>query len=244
MQKAETTLMLVDDDEKLTSLLAQYLTQQGYHVLTVSDGITAINEITEKSPALVVLDLMLPGKDGLSVCREVRSVYQGKILMMTARDDDMDQVAGLEIGADDYVVKPVQPRVLLARIRTLLRRLETETSSPSNSLEKTEKTSNELRYGKLFIHLIKRKVQIEEKSIVLTETEFKLLWLLASHPEEVLTREHILKSLRGIEYDGIDRYVDVKIAILRKKLGDNPAMPTRIITIRGKGYLFVPDSWD
>ena len=177
---------------------------------------------------------MLPGKDGFTVCRDLRPEYTGPILMLTAKSTDFDQVLGLEIGADDYVIKPVEPRVLLARINALLRR----GNLPSISDEKAELTC-----GSLHINRASRKVTLKQESIELTSQEFDLLWLLASKPGEVQNRDYIYKAVIGREYDGLDRSVDVRVSRLRKKLNDSTEAPFRIKTIWGQGYLFVEDAW-
>ena len=235
-------ILVVEDDERLAALIKDYLQKQGFIIKIEDRGDTAVERIRTENPDLVILDLMLPGKDGLAVCQSVRSDYQGPILILTAREDDMDQVAGLEMGADDYVKKPVEPRVLLARIRALLRRLEKQgTLDPEHvSNGKIE----ELVFGELCIRRSSHSVFLGEKPVELTTNEFGLLWYLASNSGEVLSRETLYHQLRGIEYDGLDRSMDVMISRLRKKLGDDSAAPRRIKTIWGQGYLFVEDAWE
>jgi two-component system response regulator RstA len=242
-----TKITLVEDDNKFSSLVKTYLEKHGFEIEIIEDGSLAPQSILSQQPDLIILDLMLPGKDGLTICREIRPHYKGKIIFLTASEDDIDHVAGVELGADDFIVKPIQPRVLLARIRMLLRRQEdvNGTSVPSQTPTVTEpQLTKNLIFGKLSIYLSKRQVILDEQQIMLTTSEFDLLVLLANHAEKILPRDFIYKTLRGIEYDGMDRGVDTKIANLRKKLGDNASMSTRIITVRGQGYLFVPDSWD
>ncbi|OLQ75458.1 DNA-binding response regulator [Photobacterium proteolyticum] len=242
-----TKIVLVEDDLKLCELLAHYFRQQQFEVVTVSDGSLATDTIIEHQPDLVVLDLMLPGVDGLTICRNVRPLVNSKILMLTASDDDIDHVAGLEIGADDFVNKPIKPRVLLARIRMLLRRGDEPQMStgdvPVESETDSGGTLTECRYGSLHLNGRRKLCLLDNEEICLTDSEFDLLWLLACRPDEVLSRDFLVKSTRGIEYDGLDRTIDNKIVSLRKKLNDNPALPRKIITVRGKGYLFVPDRW-
>ncbi|WP_390903274.1 response regulator [Vibrio cortegadensis] len=228
-------LVIVEDDLKLQSMLNDYFLKQGFNVITVGDGNEAPQVILNENPDLVLLDLMLPGQDGLTICRQIRNDYRGKILMLTASDDDFDHVAALETGMDDFVSKPVKPRVLLARIRMLLRRAES-TSVVENK--------NELHFGQLKLNKAHRSCELGAQNIVMTDSEFDLLLLLASSAEEVLSRDVLTKLLRGIEYDGIDRTVDNKIVALRKKLGDVSVPPRKIITVRGKGYLFIPDAWE
>ncbi|AJR06560.1 DNA-binding response regulator [Photobacterium gaetbulicola] len=237
-------IVLVEDDEKLCELLANYLRQQQFEVITVHDGLEAPDVIISHQPDLVVLDLMLPGMDGLSICRKIRGKVKSKIMILTASDDDIDHVAGLEVGGDDFVNKPIKPRVLLARIRMLLRR-ELNSANPESEDESAAAPSDglEYRYGTLNINHRSRSCEMDGEAVSLTDSEFNLLWLLACHPDEVLTREFLVMETRGIKYDGLDRTIDNKIVTLRKKLGDNPSLPRKIITVRGKGYLFVPDRW-
>lgn len=224
-------VMIVEDDERLATLTSDYLSANGLSVTVVSNGNEAIRRIPGEQPDIVVLDLMLPGADGLTVCREVRRQYRNPILMLTARTDDMDQILGLEMGADDYVAKPVKPRLLLARVRALLRRIEPDAESPPSRLE----------FGNLVIDNSAREVTLDGQSVEMTSAEYDLLWLLASHAGTVLSRETIFERLRGIQYDGQDRSIDVRISRIRPKVGDDPDNPRRIKTVRSKGYLFVAD---
>lgn len=232
------TVLLVEDDKKLGEQIERFLLKYGYQVQRVMDGLEAIDQIKNQQPDIVILDLMLPGADGFQVCREVRADFKGEILMLTASQDDMDHVAGLELGADGYLIKPIHPRVLLAHLRLLERKHQTESSAME-----TEGDSVWLTFGALRIHPIQRSVVLVGENITLTPAEFDVLLLLAKRPEEIVSRDEILKTLRGIEYDGFDRSVDVKISALRKKLADNVSQPKRIITVRAKGYIFVPDAW-
>ena len=230
-QEKMPRVLIVEDDERLASLTQEYLIRNGLEVGVEADGSRAIRRIIDEQPDMVVLDLMLPGADGLTVCREVRPHYSLPILMLTARTDDMDQVLGLEMGADDYVAKPVQPRVLLARIRALLRRTE-----------KVEEGQQRLDFGELVIDNGARAVLLHEQAVEFTSAEYDLLWLLASNAGKILSREDIFERLRGIEYDGQDRSIDVHISRIRPKIGDDPDNPRRIKTVRSKGYLFVKES--
>ena len=226
-------VLIVEDDERLATLTQDYLRKNGLDVAIETDGNRAIRRIVSEQPDMVVLDVMLPGSDGLTVCREVRSQFHNPILMLTARTDDMDQVLGLEMGADDYVAKPVQPRVLLARIRALLRRSET---TPSDEVPQR------LEFGDLIIDNGGRSVTLNDELVDFTSAEYDLLWLLASNAGRILSREDIFERLRGIEYDGQDRSIDVRISRIRPKIGDDPENPKRIKTVRSKGYLFVPEA--
>ncbi|WFF38965.1 winged helix-turn-helix domain-containing protein [Moraxella nasibovis] len=225
-------ILIVEDDERLAVLTQDYLRRNGLDVAIEMDGTRAIRRIISEQPDLVVLDVMLPGSDGLTVCREVRPHYQNPILMLTARTEDMDQVLGLEMGADDYVPKPAQPRVLLARIRALLRRSETAPSVDS---------PQRLEFGDLVIDNGGRSVTLNDELVDFTSAEYDLLWLLASNSGRILSREDIFERLRGIEYDGQDRSIDVRISRIRPKIGDDPENPKRIKTVRSKGYLFVKE---
>ena len=239
-------ILLIEDDEKLTKLLSLYLTRNGFSVEVGHKGTDTQHLIDSHDPDLLILDLMLPEMDGLSVCREIRADFKGKILILTASDDDMDQVAALEMGADDFVCKPLQPRVLLARIRMLLRRKEPAVDTPLKS-EATHKESvtdaNVLQLGSLQLNKLTQRCLLQDELVNLTPSEFDLLLILVMHADQVLSREHLVKLTRGIDYDGIDRTIDNKIVLLRKKLQDDPALPKRIITLRGKGYLLVSSEW-
>ena len=230
-------ILIVEDDQRLAELTREYLEGNGLSVSIEADGALAAERIINERPDLVVLDLMLPGEDGLSICRTVRNRYDGPILMLTARADDLDQVLGLETGADDYVCKPVRPRLLLARIRALLRRregsMEPLTANPH---------SKRCQYGPLIVDSALREAWLRGEGIELTGAEFDLLWLLASNPGRIMSREQIFAQLRGIEYDGQDRSIDVRISRIRPKIGDDPDHPRMIKTVRGKGYLFVSEA--
>lgn len=230
--EAPPRILIVEDDQRLAELTQEYLIRNGLEVSIEGDGQRAIRRIIDEQPDLVVLDLMLPGADGLTVCREVRSQYHQPIIMLTARTDDMDQVLGLEMGADDYVPKPVQPRVLLARIRAQLRRGEAADTS----------SAQRLVFGDLVIDNGARSVTLANELVDFTSAEYDLLWLLASHAGKTLSREDIFSKLRGIEYDGQDRSIDVRISRIRPKIGDDPMHPRLIKTVRSKGYLFVAEA--
>ena len=232
-------ILVVEDDRRLAELIRDYLQQQGYRISVEHRGDQAVRRILHECPDLVILDLMLPGKDGLSVLQQVRSEFKGLVLILTAREDDMDQVAGLEMGADDYTKKPVEPRVLLARIRALLRRSERAAEPAAEQ----GRQSRELELGELRMNREAHRVTLGGRPVEMTSGEFELLWLLATNAGTVLDRDTIFKVLRGFDYDGLDRSIDVSVSRLRKKLGDDPAAPQRIKTIWGKGYLLVRDSW-
>ena len=227
-------ILLVEDDRQLSNLICDFLDAEGFHVKQEFRGDTVNKRVEVFTPDLIILDIMLPGKDGFAVCKEIRPTFNGPILMLTAKGTDFDQVLGLEIGADDYVIKPVEPRVLLARVNALLRRGQL----PNEGSEVAE-----LTFGNLLVRRGSRQVVLDGDNIELTSQEFDLLWLLASKAGEVQNRDYIYKAVVGREYDGMDRSVDVRISRLRKKLHDSTDTPFRIKTIWGQGYLFVPDAW-
>ncbi|KIA79724.1 chemotaxis protein CheY [Chromobacterium piscinae] len=232
-------ILIVEDDARLAELIAAYLTKYGYQVSLHGRGDTAPAVILDARPDLVVLDVMLPGKEGFDVCRDVRPHYGGRILMMTARDEDVDEILGLELGADDYLAKPVEPRRLLARIRALLRRSGAQSEGGGVVVE-----NDSITFGQFRISQATREALLGDEQIELTTAEFDLLWLLATHAGQVLSRDDIMSELRGIGFDGLDRSIDARISRLRRKLGDNPDTPARIKTVRGKGYLFSRSDWE
>ncbi|MGF1909935.1 winged helix-turn-helix domain-containing protein [Vibrio kasasachensis] len=228
-------IMLVEDDYELANLIKDFLLKYEFDVSIVGDGIEAVRRIIDEQPALVILDIMLPGQTGMEVCRQVRSSYSGMILMQTALDDDIDQMMGLELGADDYVVKQVQPRLLLSRIRALLRRISHDADNLTRP-PSTESDPNSLDLGRLVINISHRTVYLDNKIIDLSTAEFELLYLLARTPGQVVSRDIIVQQIRGYDYDGLDRSIDRRISRLRKKLLDDPVRPNLIKTVRGKGY--------
>ncbi len=235
MSNEAVDILLVEDDRRLADLTAEYFRQNGLTVAVESRGDRALARFRTEQPRIVLLDLMLPGTDGLTICRELREIFGGPILIFTARDSDIDQVIGLEAGADDYVAKPVDPMVLLARTRALLRRVEDGAEQ--------QKAVGDIVLGGLRISEASQEVWLDGAIVQFTTQEFELLHLLASHAGKVLSREDIFRHLRGIDYDGLDRSIDGRISKLRRKLDDTATTPTRIKTVWGKGYLIVPDAW-
>ncbi|HMV04654.1 MAG TPA: winged helix-turn-helix domain-containing protein [Accumulibacter sp.] len=238
----KTRILLIEDDERLALLTAEYLRKNDFEVLVEGRGDAAEERILGERPDLVILDVMLPGKDGFEICRAVRSRFTGVILMLTAREEDFDQIFGLELGADDYIAKPVQPRLLLARIKALLRRAAPAGGGQSSG-ENENGEPTELAFGRFRISQTTRSAALGENGIDLTTAEFDLLWQLARHAGNILSRDNLLQELRGIGFDGLDRSIDARISRLRRKLGDDPENPTRIKTVRGKGYLFSKHDW-
>ncbi|GHC32940.1 DNA-binding response regulator [Kushneria pakistanensis] len=228
-------LLLVEDDTPLAELIAAYLGQHGYRVHTTARGDTACEHVRRLKPVLVILDVMLPGMDGLRVCQQLRRDYPGlPILMLTARDDTHDQVLGLEMGADDYIPKPCEPRLLLARIRTLLRR-----STPPETVP-----DDRIVIGQLHIDTSERLVHWQGREIDMSSAEFNVLVALARHAGEVQSRDQLLQQVRGIEFNGVDRTVDVAISKLRRRFEDAGNDPRRIKTVWGRGYLMSRTEWE
>lgn len=225
-------ILLVEDDLELSTLIKTFLVQNDFDVNVVDRGDNAIYRITRDDPDLVILDIMLPAVDGIQVCRTVRQQYSGTILMLTAREDDDSHIEGLTVGADDYLHKPIDPKVLLAHINMHLKR--------------GRKHNNDLQtitHGDLSIDQGKRIASLKNTELEFSHKEFDLLCLLAINAGHILSRNNISQVIRGIDHDGFDRSIDLSISHLRKKLGDNPEKPFRIKTVWGKGYLFVPDAW-
>ena len=237
MNASSIDILLIEDDTRLAELTATYLEQNGLRVAVEARGERALERFAQEHPRLVLLDLLLPGKDGLTICREIRKIGDVPILILTARDTDLDHVVGLEAGADDYVMKPVDPMVLLARVRALLRRAE---RAPGVAAERKP----DVQLGALRISESSREVWLKGQPVPLTTQEFELLMLLARRAGELVSRDEVFRTMRGIDYDGLDRSIDGRVSKLRRKLGDDAAAPTRIKTVWGKGYLLVPDAWE
>ncbi len=225
------TILLVEDDLSLASWVQEFLQQKGYQVLLEHRGDTVIPLLRRQHVDLILLDLMLPGMNGLDLCRQIRRDYQVPILMLTAQGEEVDEIIGLGVGANDYLVKPVRPRILLARLQAALR----QTAEPQSS--------QQLVFGDLTVCSSSRRVLLGTTEVTLTSAEFALLWYLASRAGQVCSRDQVFQALKGREHDGLDRRFDVMISVLRKKLGDDAKEPKRIKTVWGQGYLFVSEPW-
>ncbi|AGT33856.1 PhoP family transcriptional regulator [Geobacillus genomosp. 3] len=227
----EKRILVVDDEKPIADILQFNLQKEGYEVICAYDGEEALQKVEETMPDLILLDIMLPLRDGMEVCREVRKKYDMPIIMLTAKDSEIDKVLGLELGADDYVTKPFSTRELLARVKANLRR-HVQTTSP----EEGENETNEIVIGPLVIRPDAYVVQKRGETIELTHREFELLHYLAKHIGQVMTREHLLQTVWGYDYYGDVRTVDVTVRRLREKIEDNPSHPSWIVTRRGVGY--------
>jgi len=223
-------ILVVEDDSSICEWVSDYLTGHGYEVSVANRGDVAVELIAEDQPDLVLLDIMLPEKNGFDVCKEVRAFYNAPILMITACGEEADEVRGFEFGADDYITKPVRLRALLARIKVLLNRDKSGADS-----------SHLLEFGKARFDLNQRSVIIDSEALSLSSNEFDLLWQLAFQAGTVISRDELIRQLRGFDYDGLDRTIDNRVSRLRKKINDLVECPFEIKTIWGKGYLFVSD---
>jgi len=236
-------IVYVEDDPDVGALIAAYLGKHDMDVIVEPRGDNAEATIAREKPDLVLLDIMLPGKDGMTLCRDLRGQWQGPIVLLTSLDSDMNHILSLEMGANDYILKTTPPAVLLARLRLHLRQ-NTSTSNSIASAQSTLTPHKALRFGTLSIDPVNRQVLLSGENIALSTADFELLWELATHAGQIMDRDALLKNLRGVSYDGMDRSVDVAISRLRKKLLDSATEPYRIKTVRNKGYLFAPRAWD
>ena len=223
-------ILVVDDDAKTVELVKLYLNRDGYRVLTAYDGVEALHLARESHPDLIVLDLMLPGIDGLEVCRTLRAESDVPIIMLTARTTEQDRLTGLDLGADDYVTKPFSPKELAARVRVVLRRL------PGEMLQRGPA---EIRHGDLIINFRKYEASLAGRPLNLTPIEFKLLGVLVREPGRVFTRGELIERALGYDFEGFDRTIDVHIRNLRRKLEPAPNYPRYIKTVYGVGYKFI-----
>ena len=230
MELHKITVLVVDDEQNLVELVQGYLQREGFTVLTAFDGPTALQLARSAQPDLVILDVMLPGLDGIEVCRRLRQFSDAYVLMLTARAEEIDKIVGLSVGADDYVTKPFSPRELVARVKALLRR-------PRSALRGEPEVPAPQRAGELVIDRARYEVTLRGRPVPLTGREFTLLATLAEHPGRVFTRAQLLERVWGSEYYD-DHVVEVHIANLRRKLEDDPAHPRYLHTVRGVGYRF------
>ena len=234
-------IVYVEDEPEVGELIAAYLGRHDIEVIVETRGDRAEATIALHDPDLVMLDIMLPGKDGMTLCRDLRASWQGPIVLLTSLDSDMNHILALEMGANDYILKTTPPAVLLARLRLHLRQAVVNKPESTPAQQQSQKV---LRFGSLTIDALNRQVLLFDENITLSTADFDLLWQLASHAGEILDRDALLMTLRGVSYDGMDRSIDVAISRLRKKLYDSATEPFRTKTIRNKGYLFAPQAWD
>ncbi len=231
----QCSVLVVDDDAELCELLVRYLHGNGFEASAVADGAAMDRQLLAQPPDLVVLDLMLPGKDGLTIARELRSRGDLPIIMLSAHGADIDRIVGLEVGADDYLGKPFNPRELLARIRAVLRRRLGGMAKEALAAAQT------FQFGPFSLDLRAHHLARDDVEVPLTAAEFKLLSLFVEHPYQLLTRDALMNMLKGYDCAAFDRSIDVAVTRLRRKIEDNPAVPQYIRTVRGEGYLFTPN---
>lgn len=236
-------IVFVEDDPDVGQLIAAYLGKHDIDVTLEPRGDTALETITRLKPDLALLDIMLPGKDGMSLCRDLRPLYNGPIVLLTSLDSDMNHILSLEMGANDYILKTTPPAVLLARLRLHLRQHATQQPEASHAPSPSARL-NPLTIGQLYIDPVNRAVRLAADEVHLSTSDFDLLWELATHAGIIMDRDALLQNLRGVSYDGLDRSIDVAISRLRRKLHDTGPEPLRIKTVRNKGYLFAPHAWE
>ena len=238
------TILIVDDEQKIVDLLVHNLKREGYNTIEANDGATAVEIAKEQRPDLILLDIMLPRLDGLSVCKKIKNIYNVPILMVTAKDDELDKIVGLELGADDYITKPFSVREVVARVKANLRKveanIETERNIQKSEEEKQNKKETKIVIGDMILDLEKYEVHIEGKVINLTLREFEVLKFLAQQPGQVVTRESLLERVWGYEYYGDIRTVDVTVRRIRERIEKDTSNPQILITKRGVGY-YIPN---
>ena len=230
-------ILIIDDDMKLRNLLREYLEGYNHDVLTLGDSLQASQTVRSESPDMVILDIMMPHKDGLEVLREIRAVSRVPVIMLTAKGEDADRIVGLELGADDYLPKPFNPRELLARMKAVWRRIDRSVSASSK-----EERITKIKAGGLILDQARLTLHSGEKKIALSSTEYRILEVLMQNANKVLSRDQLMNMAQGKDYMVFDRSIDVHISKLRSKLETDPRSPQRIKTIWGAGYMFV-DSW-
>ena len=231
-------ILIIEDESALQETLAYNLQKQGYEVVIAGTGPKGLELARTTNPELILLDIMLPGMDGFEVCRLLRQEMSTPVLMLTARDDEIDRVVGLEVGADDYMVKPFSMRELIARVKAMLRRVRLIRQEFSETATIDTEQSETLIFGNLEIDISRREIKVNKVVQPIKPQEFDLLLYFARHRGKVLSRENILEKVWGWEFTGDSRTVDVHVRWLREKIEPDPANPTRIVTVRGSGYLF------
>ena len=237
LMKDVKTILIVDDEQPIRDILVYNLKKEGYNTIEASDGVTAVDIALEKRPDLILLDIMLPKLDGLSVCKRVKNSYNVPIIMLTAKDGEIDKILGLELGADDYITKPFSVRELVARVKANLRKVEVETNnSQVIRPNATKKKESKIVVGDLELDLDKFEVKVRGEVVELTLREFEVLKFLASQPEQVVTRETLLEKVWGYEYYGDIRTVDVTVRRIREKIEKDTSAPKILITKRSVGY--------
>ena len=233
MNESKTHILVVDDDAALRELLGRYLTEQGFRVDTVADGTAMDRQLAAARPDLVILDLMLPGEDGLALARRLRAQGDLPIVMLSARGEDVDRIVGLEVGADDYLAKPFNPRELLARIRAVLRR---HGAAPAD----TPGVNDARAFGPFRLDTAMHRLLRDGAEVPVTGAEFTLLRVFLEHPNRVLSRDTLIELIKGYDRSPFDRSIDVRVTRLRRKIEPDPETPVYIRTVRGEGYLFTP----
>jgi len=231
-------ILLIEDDSRLAGMVSEYLGKAGFHVVHADNGTHGLALHGREPVDAVILDLMLPDTDGLEICRQIRARSDSPILMLTARGDPMDRVVGLEMGADDYLPKPFEPRELLARLRAILRRSRGAARGGANDASGTQAKSDVMRFGRLEIDRGSRQVQLDGAPCSLTSYQFNLLLALAEHAGRVMSRDALMDAVKGEQIDAFDRSIDVHISRIRAAIEDDPKKPRRVITVRGAGYVF------
>ena len=247
IDKNTKTILIVDDEQPIIDVLMYNLKKEGYNIIEANDGITAVNKALDERPDLMLLDIMLPKLDGLSVCKRVKDSLNIPIIMLTAKDEEIDKILGLELGADDYITKPFSVRELVARVKANLRKVDA-VSNPqyiqeqqTNTIQNTNKKENKIKVGDLELDLDKFEVRVRNEIIDLTLREFEVLKFLAMQPGQVVTREILLEKVWGYEYYGDIRTVDVTVRRIREKIEKDTSAPKILITKRGVGYYVKSD---